>query len=391
MSDRNANLDDKIEEFYFDDDDLVVIDDAFKSSLPAEHKQNLTKLFGKLAVAPFGEIFATSFNGEKALVTYAKLDYGDPGITFDRRFNNVHALILNAVYSFFRADNVLFTSRNILQHIFGNVEDHFQSELVEVIDRRLDELRYMRISMDLKDKFGNNAYIKLDGKKYRPTAINEDILDISVLNMKSAKNNRIVKVYQINRLSPIFDYAEKLKQLTSWQTALMKVPVRKTMQNALLCNYLLTRISLVKNPHNRYKNNGILFATLHEDLQLDVNDRHKVKRVRDSAQKMFDYWVEIGLIKSYRFEKKGSAFYKIVFNVDQEKVEPPCPKKTKESKTPSITSTPTPKSTSRKKPKKAATSAPSAATVQVKMARASNSSRDNPSATNVSSVERRVT
>ena len=315
MSKKKIKPNNETEEFYFNDDDLIVIDDCFNKNLPAEHKQNLTKLFSKLKVAPFGEIFATPFNNEKTLITYAKLDYVNSGVTFDRKFDETHELILNSLYSFYRADNVLFTSRNILQHIFGNVADHFQSELVEIIEQHLDELKYMRISMDLKDKFGNDAHIKIHGEKYRPVELEESLLDVSILKMKSAKNSKIIKVYRINRLSPIFKYAEKLKQITSWQTELMKVPVRKTMQNALLCNSLLVKISLVKNSKNKYKNNGILFTTIHEDLNLDVDNRNKVKNIRDNIRKMFDYWLKIGLIKSYRFEKRGTSFYKISFTV----------------------------------------------------------------------------
>ena len=144
-------------------------------------------------------------------------------------FDETHELILNSLYSFYRAENTLFTSWNILQHIFGNVADHFQSEFVGIIEQHLDELKYMRISMDLKDKFGNNAHIKLHGEKYRPVELEESLLDVSILKMKSAENSKIVKVYRINRLSPIFKCAEKLKQITSWQTELMKVPVRKTI------------------------------------------------------------------------------------------------------------------------------------------------------------------
>lgn len=270
----------EVEEYYFDnDDDIVIINDSFKANLPAEYRQNLTKLFHKLQEAPLLEIFATPFNNTKTLITYAKLDYVNSWITFNGKFNKTYEVIFNPLYLFYRAENILFTSRNILQHIFGNVSDHFQSELVEVIEQHLDELRCMRISMDLKDKFGNNAFIKLYEEKYRPIALNEDILDVNILEMKSAKNSKVVKVYRINRLSPIFKYAEKLKQITSWQTEYMKVPVRKTMQNALLCNHLLTKISLVKN-------------------------------IRDNIRKMFDYWVKIKLVKSYRFEKKELHFIK---------------------------------------------------------------------------------
>ena len=167
----------------------------------------------------------------------------------------------------------------------------------------------------MKDKFGNNAAIKIHGEKYRPVELEESLLDVSILTMKSAKNSKIIKVYRINRLSPIFKYAEKLKQITSWQTELMKVPVRKTIQNALLCNYLLLKISLVRNSKNKYKNNGILFETIYKDLNLNVGNRTKAKNLRDTIRKMFDYWLSVRLIKSYRFEKRGTSFYKISFDV----------------------------------------------------------------------------
>ena len=321
MKNVGINLDEiKLDdEFYFNDDDIVVIDEAFKNNLPAEHKHNLSKLFDKLSVAPFGEVLATPFNSEKTLITYAKLDYISPDVKFDRNFDEVDKLILNAIYSFQRVGNIIFTGRNILQHIFGNVADHFQSELVVLIDQHIGKLRSMQISMDLKDKFGNDATISLNGEKYRPIAIEEDLLDVSVLKMKSIKNGKILNVYRINRISPIFKYAEKLKQITSWKTEYMRVPVRRTMPNALLCNYLLVKISLVKNDSNKYRNNGILFQTIFEDLKLDVSTRDKKMNIRGTIKQMFDFWLKIGLLTSYKFEKKGTQFYKISFTVKKNK------------------------------------------------------------------------
>ena len=149
-------------DFDFDssDDGIIVINEEFKNNLPAEHKHNLSKLFGKLSIAPFGEVFVTSFNREETQITYAKLDYKH-GIEFDRTFDDIDGLILNAIYSFYKNDNVFFTNRNILQHIFGNIADHFQTELVEIVDQHLDKLRSMQISMDLKDKFGKKSIVLL--------------------------------------------------------------------------------------------------------------------------------------------------------------------------------------------------------------------------------------
>ena len=309
-------------DFDFDNSDngIIVLDEEFKNKLPAEHKNNLSKLFGKLSIAPFGEVFITPFNREETRITYAKLDYKE-GIEFDRTFDNIDSLILNAIYSFYKDDNVFFTNRNILQHIFGNVSDHFKtdSELVEIVDQHLDKLRSMQISMDLKDKFGNDAAISRYGKKYRPIAIEENLLAVSIVKMKSVKNGKILNVYRINRISPIFKYAEKLKQITSWKTEYMKVPARKTIQNAILCSYLLTKISLVKNDSNKYRNNGVLFQTIFEDLKLDVSTRDKKMNIRGTIKQMFDFWLKIGLLTSYKFEKKGTQFYKISFTVKKNK------------------------------------------------------------------------
>ena len=37
--------------------------------------------------------------------------------------------------------------------------------------------------------------------------------------------------------------------------------------------------------------------------------------IRDNIKQMFDYWLKIGLIQAYRFEKNGRQFYKISFSV----------------------------------------------------------------------------
>ena len=42
--------------------------------------------------------------------------------------------------------------------------------------------------MDLKDKFGNNATIKIHGEKYRPVELEESLLDVSILNFKDTSS-----------------------------------------------------------------------------------------------------------------------------------------------------------------------------------------------------------
>lgn len=297
--------------------------------LPVQHFSEVTKLMKKLQIADINQEFKTSFSTDQKIFSFARLDYSNGDVILDRKFDAVDELILNSIYSIARYNagkrysvaqnddlNVVFTARNILQHIFGNVPDHFQKEIVEVVERHLEDMSYMKLTFNLMDRLGNDAYVTIRGEKYHLVSIRENLLDLSVVEFQSKTLNRKVMAYRLNSQSPIFRYAETLNQITSWSSSYMAVPCRKTMQNAVIVNYLLTRIALVRNKHNRYFNDGILFETLYEDLHLNVSTRDKKKAIRDNIRIMFDYWEKIHLIASYKFIKSGRRFHKIEFTVN---------------------------------------------------------------------------
>ena len=124
------------------------------SKFPLQYGANLTKLMKKLQKADIGQNFKTSFDKNKKIFTFARLDYNRSGIILDRKFDTTDELILNAIYSigreYVQEDDgsgeyqgkwqPIFTARKILQHIFGNVADHFQKEIVEVIEQHIYEV-----------------------------------------------------------------------------------------------------------------------------------------------------------------------------------------------------------------------------------------------------------
>lgn len=371
--------------------------DAFEElvdCLPVQHFSEVTKLMKKLQIADLNQSFKTSFDSKQTIFSFARLDYSNGDVVLDRKFDAIDELILNAIYSIARHNagkhhgetpksdrKIVFTARNILQHIFGNVPDHFQKEIVSVVEKHIEDLSYMKLTFNLMDRLGNDAYVTIRGEKYHLVSIRENLLDLSVVEFKSKTLNKKVKAYRLNSLPPIFRYAETLNQVTSWSSSYLAVPCRKTMQNAIISNYLLTRIALVRNKHNRYFNDGILFDTLHEDLHLDVSTRDKKKTIRDNIRTMLEYWKKINLITSYKFVKKGQRFYKIEFTVNVTEGQA-C------SEANLSISTTTRKSTSRKKQNAAATSVQSAATAQERTEQGFNQSSGSPSDTNASSAER---
>ena len=286
-------------------------------SLPEYHFNEVIKLMSVLKLAELSEEYKTSFKKDKSLQTFFRLDSDLPDDFIDSPFDPIDALILNAIYSFIRDGHKFFTPRRLLRHLFGNVHDNFQKEPVEQIKQRIERLRCTKITYDLRDALGNVAHIKINGVPHRLLGMNEMLLDLTILPLESIPFKKPFWAYQINKTPPLFQYAEDVNQITAWSAKYMAVPCRKTIQNALLINYFLTKFALMKNKGNKFFNHGILFQSIFEDLQLDVSSRDKKKRIIDNIRKMFDFWLKIHLIHSYEFQKQGQAFYKIAFSINQ--------------------------------------------------------------------------
>ena len=219
-------------------------------TLPLYHFSEVTKLMRKLQEVEFNKSFKTSFNSEQTLFTFARLEYDSDVVSFNKKLDLVDELILNAIYSitrhapadadgFYPADaKPLFSARWVMQHIFGNIADHFQKETVELIERHISRMTFMRLTFDLRDALGNKGFVTIKGERYRPVALHESLLDVSIVDFENETRDRKFPVYKLNRKSPIFTYAEGFNQITSWSTEYMAVPCRKTIQNAVIINYL---------------------------------------------------------------------------------------------------------------------------------------------------------
>ena len=217
------------------------------SALPSQHYNEITKLGDKLSKAEPEEYFKTAFNKAETIFIFARLDYeNDDGVKISKKLDRVDDLILNAIYSFSRAGFEHFTARNILQHVFGNVSDHFQGESVSIIEEHLEKLMWARLTLTHKDGMGNDKALTIRGQQYFPSMLRENLLDVTMLELKSKASGKRMIVYRLNKKSALFKYAESLNQITSWSVKYMAVPCRRTIQNAVIINYLLTKIALIK-------------------------------------------------------------------------------------------------------------------------------------------------
>ena len=118
----------------------------------------------------------------------------------------------------------------------------------------------------------------------------------------------------ILRTPPLYDYANRKKQVGRVSIKLLNTPISKTEETATLQGYLLRRIMTIKNPNNRQSPN-IVYDTIYKQLEIEAPTdgalRKKKADVRKKIKTILDYWKKEKFIKDYSENKKGQEIYSV--------------------------------------------------------------------------------
>lgn len=109
----------------------------------------------------------------------------------------------------------------------------------------------------------------------------------------------------IIELPRLFIFAKKRGQFASTPIALLESPISQTEANLLLEDYLLTRISRMKNAIKRKKqgNTTILLDTLYKNC--NISDKHKRSRAAEKIDRLLQHYKKQGFIKGYKLTAKS--------------------------------------------------------------------------------------
>jgi len=109
----------------------------------------------------------------------------------------------------------------------------------------------------------------------------------------------------ILELPRLFIFAKKRGQFTSTPVALLESPISQTEANLQLEDYLLTRISRMKNAAKRKKpvTTTILLDTVYKNC--DINDRKKKSRAADKIERLLQHYQKQGFIKGFTITAKS--------------------------------------------------------------------------------------
>lgn len=104
------------------------------------------------------------------------------------------------------------------------------------------------------------------------------------------------------REPPLITFATERKQITTIPKKLLESPISKTEANLKIDDYLIDRISQMKNKGFK-SSNKILFQTIYKNC--GINTAKQKQRAADKVKTYLEYYKECGFIKGYRLEKDG--------------------------------------------------------------------------------------
>lgn len=218
--------------------------------------------------------------------------------TFDREVHDA-VVTLNV-----EGENEYITPQMIYQTMTGNPEARLVNRQAELISESTTKMMYSGLFIDASQEAAAYGF---DSFKYKGHLLPAEKITASI-------NGTVVECLHILRTPPLYDYANRKKQVGRVSIKLLNTPISKTEETATLQGYLLRRIMTIKNPNNRQSPN-IVYDTIYKQLEIEAPTdgalRKKKADVRKKIKTILDYWKKEKFIKDYSENKKGQEMYSI--------------------------------------------------------------------------------
>lgn len=140
-------------------------------------------------------------------------------------------------------------------------------------------------------------------KKYDEISLNTPLLAAEICKAKIG-NTVVEEAIRIIEPPKLFAIAEKRGQITTIPFAVLESPINKNDDIALITDYLLIRISRMKN--SKHVQRTILLDTLYDkcDITDSASDRVKKTRLPEKINRLLSHYKSVGWIGGYQLTKQ---------------------------------------------------------------------------------------
>lgn len=236
-------------------------------------------------------------HSKKEINLYYSIDFDALGddVTITKRLTPFDKRVYIAISALFNSGNNIITLTQIY-YAMGNLNTNKPNpSQIEKINNSITKMTCARITVDNSQ----------EAEVYR---FNRFVYDGSLLPLERGTaivNGQLADAaLHIFREPPIITFAKKRHQITTLDIKLLQSPVNKTEPNLLIDDYLLERISHMKNGK---QSNRILLKTLYE--KADIKTKNQKSRAPEKIRRYLDYYMQCGFFKEYSMQPDGITIY----------------------------------------------------------------------------------
>lgn len=264
-------------------------------------------------------VIGTAKDPEK-VYTELGLSVMDDTVLLNHDITALDSVVMNAVYTLYVYGYQSFTTRQIANVINGTRDRTVSPEKEAEIDGCMKALAGIRITIDCSAEF--------ERRKVKGTARYTDyLLPIKELEV-TAPNGRRIYAYHLIEKPVLFEYAERLHQITSVPASLIgeKKRIRDRTDVAIVRQGLIQRIAAVGSNKSYLSSTTILydnfFRKLGYRIGTDANGRNKKSDLHRIVLAIMDQLVDNGFIASYTVLRKGRSIIGVRFALPEQKAKP---------------------------------------------------------------------
>ena len=216
----------------------------------------------------------------------------EPGLTVIRKLTAFDKRVYIAAGALFNGGSEIFTVSQ-LYRIMGNTGSPSTADIKKINDS-ITKMFEAHIYLDNTEE--SKAY------KYGSFVYDGSLLPMERVSAVLPNGQTVDSAIHLFREPPLIYFARERKQITTISRQLLESPLSKTDANLLIDDYLIERISSMKNSRGKL-GNKILYATIYEECR--INSKMQRSRTPEKIRKYLAHYKECKFIKDYKEEETG--------------------------------------------------------------------------------------
>lgn len=283
---------------------------VINNSLADNKLQDIERASGKTENGEQWANISVDKGGKGAIKAVAFLDYenehtsitGKPLTAFDK---TVH----NAICTLYEAGNSIFTLEMVYRAMNGLTNSERITEergTLEPIRESIEAGRHKIFKINAEEQ------IKKYYPKIKKVVYESYFLPLEKVTAIMHNGEEPIECYRLLKAPPLYEYSKNIKQVISVDIKLLnsKKSVKNSRSVAVIREYLIKRISSMKNGKAGINNRNIKYDTLFEETGIEAEQLTQTQRnrKREQVKKLLDHFITVNFITGYTEYKKGRTF-----------------------------------------------------------------------------------